>query len=208
MENNHDDYYVITETGEVYSRAERNPRRGRLEEIRKQLLAQRPLMDEAGALLLEKLLARASTILVQLESLAFQQDTFERNVRAIEEQISRAQSRYSELPESTAGTFPQIDIIRQHILTEKQNLLHELRQLRTAHAEHQQRSIAALSDAYAEYCSANRSLAALTGRAEAAELPTLTDLIDFLVPRDLQGGKEVVILHPPRIAGEQGQRRA
>ncbi|MCC6574412.1 MAG: hypothetical protein IT462_11535 [Planctomycetes bacterium] len=199
MTTNNNDYLTITEKGDLFSRAKIDRRRARLEEIRRQLLAPCGGRDDAGAILREKLLARVSVILVQLESLALQQETFERNTRSIEEQIERAQGRWNELPDVTVGQVQSIDGIRQHILSEKAGLLNELRQLRTMHSEHQQRSIAALSDVYTEYASTLRSLAVLQATPLAC-LP-LEDLIDFLVPPTSQGDEEIIILHsPPEVS--------
>jgi chromosome segregation ATPase len=187
------DDITIVERGAVFSRARHEPRKARLAEIREQLFAPCESQNSRDYTLFEKLRTRASMILLQLESLALQQDIHERNVKSIEEQLARAQGRWSDLPDVTLGLSPGIDKVRQHILSEKQSLMQELRQSGAMHEDRKQRSIASLSELYSEYASAARTLAFALG--QDLPVPSLNDLLDFIPLAPM--GDEVIVLSTP-----------
>lgn len=184
--------YTIIEQGAVFSRAQTNPRKDALFALREKLrsvIAQLPQNEILAA----RMSAKAETVLAVFNDLLEQQHSFELVERSAEVQLSRADSRYSELPEDPQGRWPAIDKVRQHILTEKQNLMHELRTARLQHVKENARLRERLLEAYNAFCSTARLLPT---EAEV-RLPALDDLLDF-VPRTLAGG-EIVVLSTPEL---------
>lgn len=184
--------YTIIEQGAVFSRTQTNPRRDVLLALRQKLhavVARLPANDILGA----RLTAKAETLLAVFSDLLEQQHAFELVERGVEAQLGRADSRYSELPEILPGRSLAVDKVRQHILTERQQLLHELRTARLQHTKELARLRERLLEAYTAFCSSARLLPAEAG----LDLPTLDDLLD-LCPPTLVGG-EIVVLSTPEL---------
>jgi hypothetical protein len=179
--------YTIIDEGAVFSRAQTNPRRNALLALRDRLSAKTD-GESRNDILLARLAGKAETVLAVFSDLLEQQHSFQLVERGIEVQLARAESRYNELPEGPPGRSMAIDKIRQSILMEKQQLLHELRTARLQHTKELARLRERLLEAYNAYCSTTRLLPAEV----AVRLPTLDEILDF-VPRTLIGG-EITIL--------------
>jgi len=191
--------YTIFEPGAVFSRAQTNPRKDALVALREKLrdvVARLPPSDILGA----RMTAKAETVLAVFSDLLEQQHAFELVEHGTEEQLERASSRWNELPESMPGRWVAIDKVRQHILTEKQSLLHELRTARLQHAKELARIRERLLEAYTAFCSSARLLP-----AEArVDLLTLYQVLDF-VPRTLAGGEIIVMSAPELRSAREGR---
>lgn len=184
--------YTIIERGAVFSRAQTNPRRDALNELRDMLssvAARLPSNDVLGS----RMTAKAETLHAVFSDLLEQQHAFELVERGVEAQLGRADSRYNELPEGLPGRSLSIDKVRQSILTERQQLLHELRAARLQHTKELARLRERLLEAYTAFCSSARLLPADV----VVDLPTLDDLLD-LCPPTLVGG-EILILAAPEL---------
>ncbi|GIK52161.1 MAG: hypothetical protein BroJett014_11340 [Planctomycetota bacterium] len=184
--------YTIIEPGAVFSRAQTNPRRGALTKLREMLssvVARLPSNDVLGT----RMTAKAETLLAVFNDLLEQQHAFELVERGVEAQLGRADSRYNELPEGLPGRSLAIDKVRQGILTERQQLLHELRTARLQHTKELARLRERLLEAYNAFCSSVRLLPADV----VVDLPPLDQILDF-VPRTLVGG-EITLLSTPEL---------
>lgn len=180
--------YTIIENGAVFSRAQTNPRKDALLTLREKLhsvMARLP----SNEFLSSRLASKAEAVLATFDDVLEQQHTLELVERSIDAQLVRADARYNELPECPAGRWPAIDKVRQHILTEKQNLLRELRTARLQHTKELARIRERLLEAYHSFSSAARLLPA------DVALPTIDQVLDF-VPRTLLGGEIVVFSTP------------
>lgn len=186
------DSYTIIERGAVFNRAQTNPRKDVRIALRDKLravVAQLPPNDVLGA----RMTAKSETLLAVFSDLLEQQHAFELVERGVEAQLGRADSRYNELPEGLPGRSLAVDKVRQHILTERQQLLHELRTARLQHTKELARLRERLLEAYTAFCSSTRLLPAEAG----VDLPTLDNLLD-LCPPTLVGG-EIVVLSTPEL---------
>ncbi|MBE7492943.1 MAG: hypothetical protein HS108_14475 [Planctomycetes bacterium] len=182
--------YTITEPGAVFSRAQTNPRRDALTELRDMLRSVAARLS-SNDVLGSRMTAKAETLLAVFSDLLEQQHAFELVERGVEAQLCRADSRYNELPEGLPGRSLAIDRVRQGILAERQQLLHELRTARLQHTKELARLRERLLEAYNAFCASARLLPAEV----VVDLPTLDQVLDF-VPRALVGG-EIVVLSAP-----------
>lgn len=184
--------YTIIDEGAVFSRARTNPRKDALLALRNNLRTSIERLPQ-NEILRARLAGKAESVLAIFNDLLAQQHSFELVERGAEAQLARADSRYNELPEGLPGRSLAVDKVRQHILTEKQQLLHELRTARLQHTKELSRLRERLLEAYNAFCSSARLLPAEV----AVDLPTLDEILDF-VPRTLAGG-EIVVLSTPDL---------
>lgn len=183
--------FIVIEGSDVFARAVRDPVGEALASIEQRLLE--PVAGADGAdLLAARVQAKGRLVVETFRDLLEQQRVLEGVERSVESQLARADSRYNELPDSLPGQWSAIDRVRQHILTEKQGLLRELRAGRLQHAKELARLRERLIDAHAQYLAAARLL------DSALSPPHLDDLIGFL-PLATQG-EEVVVLSTPDVA--------
>lgn len=189
--------YTIIEQGAVFSRAQTNPRKDALAALRESLHSITVRLP-SNEFLASRLTTKVETVVAVFNDLLEQLHSFELVERGAEAQLARADSRYSELPESSPGRWLAIDKVRQHILTERQQLLHELRTARLQHAKEASRLRERLLEAYNAFCSAVRLLPA---EAEV-HVPPLDDLLEFCPP-GLIGGEIVVISTPELHAARE-----
>lgn len=184
--------YTIIENGAVFGRAQTNPRKDALFAFREKLQSVMARLP-SNEFLSSRLASKAEAVLAIFDDVLEQQHAFELVERGVEAQLCRADSRYNELPESLPGRSLAIDKVRQNILTERQQLLHELRIARLQHTKELARLRERLLEAYTAFCSSARMLPA----EASVDLPTLDQVLDF-VPRTLAGG-EITVLSTPEL---------